>query len=185
MSLISGLFSGSLLASAEAQAKQAGKTSQLEQALKQAANGGGDTAQQLSSYMLDLSEQAKAYLAGQTAQATTADPETENFSLSQAELKQLRDIIARYKDAPLTQATYDQIAQELKSAGLGADQLAAKEQVNAFNPLQLFLDAFNGTNTALTSEQIGSAAQVKKDNYVSGIIEYWASINTSEPEPEA
>lgn len=183
MTSISGLFQGNIFSSADTKTHQSDTASQLEKALASASKGtGGDTPQQLSSYMLDLSEQAKAYLLEQEnkAKESALGTATDSFTLNSVEQKQLRDIIAQYKNAPLTQETFDLIQEELTAKGIGAEQLAAKEQVNSFNATQLFLDALNGTQTALSSEQIGASAQTKKENYLTDIIEYWAGISTAE-----
>lgn len=180
MTSISGLFSSNLYASIDTKANQ---TNQLLPSTSQNADAGKETAEQLASYMLDLSEQAKAYLMSQqqkkdeeTAPGTAAD----GFILTSAEQKQLREIIEKYKDAPLTPETFKQIQEELTAKGIGADQLAAKEQIRGFNSTQIFLDALAGTQTAMGAEQVGAAVQTKKENYLTDIIEYWASISTAE-----
>lgn len=182
MTSINGLFQKNIFSAADPKTNQANTAASLEKALSSATGSTGDTAQQLSSYMLDLSEQAKAYLLEQEnkAKENALGKAADSFSLSTVEQKQLRDIIAQYKNAPLTQETFELIQQELTAKGIGAEQLAAKEQVNSFNATQLFLDALNGTQTALSTEQISSSVQTKKENYLTDIIEYWASISTAE-----
>ncbi len=186
MTSISNILSGNILSQPDNKAK-ATQENPLEALIKGAGGTTKDSKEQLSSYMLDLSEQAKAYLAQEQSpkKQETAPTLPTSFLLSSKERKQLQDIIEKYKDAPLTQETYKKIEAELKEKGLSPDQLAAKEQVKSFNATQIFLDAMSGTKTALSTEEVSASAQTKREDYTVGIIEYWASISTVEPEDSA
>lgn len=178
MTSINGLLSGNLFSDTtkKTSTNQTTQTNGLLSATQTGTNSG-----ELSSYMLDLSEAAKAYLAQQSTQSqATTSGDGEHFALTEAQQEQIRKIIEQYKNAPLTEETFAQIQDELTAIGLGADQLAAKEQVSAFNPLQSFLDALSGTSTTLSSEDISASVSTKRENYLSDIIDYWASISTAE-----
>lgn len=177
MSTISGLFSGNLFSATNTSAgtkTNESKTSSLLSADETNAS------EQLGSYMLDLSAAAKAYLAQQDAQQQNSESDDAQFSLSESDKKKIRDIIEQYKNEPLSTETFMMIQEELTKIGLGADQLAAKERINAFNPTQALFDALNGTQTTMTVEQIGTNVAQKRENYLSDIVDYWASISTSE-----
>lgn len=177
MSTINGLLSGNLFSTTTK--TNEGKTSQTNGLLSSSTQTSGSEA--ISSYMLDLSEAAKAYLAQQTAQSSSqTSGDSEHFTLTEAQQAQIRKIIEQYKNAPLSQETFLQIQEELTAIGLGADQLAAKEQVGAFNPISSFLDALSGTSTSLSAEEISANVSTKRENYLSDIIDYWASISTAE-----
>lgn len=178
MSTINGSLSGNLFSTTTTKANES-RTTQTNGLLSGTTQASGNEGP--SSYMLDLSEAAKAYLVRQTTQSSvTANTDNTHFALTEAQQEQVRKIVEQYKNAPLTQETFLQIQEELTAIGLGADQLAAKEQVSAFNPISAFLDALNGTSNSVSAEQISTNVATKRENYLSDIIDYWASISTAE-----
>lgn len=140
------------------------------------------------SYSLDLSPDALAYikalnLSG-TASPTAAVNSTENFVLNKQQQQTLDAIVANYKDAPFTQATFDRIQDDLKAAGLSTETLAAQDKVRNFNPTQFFLDALNGTNSDDTgdtgsTQATQASSDTKATNFMKQVADRWARSSTT------
>lgn len=135
-----------------------------------------------TSYLLDLSPQAQAYLGQKNAAASSASDDS--FILSDAQRKQISDIIAKYKDEPFTKETYDKIEAELDLIGLSPSTLAIKDHARTINPTMMLLDALNGTNASLNSALTGmqssqASSDQKKDNYVKSLLDEWSGISTT------
>lgn len=132
------------------------------------------------SYLLNLSAEAKNYLATQASKTEATDSKAESFILSPQQQKQLNGIIDSYKDKPFTQENFDAMLKELNSAGLAPDQMAAKDQVKQLNPTALFLNAINGGDQTLTfSGATGETQKAKADAYLQNIYDQWESISTT------
>lgn len=133
-----------------------------------------------SAYTLDLSPEAQKYLSGlNNGQGST------QFTLSDKQQQAINDILAKYKDAPFTQDTFNQIQNDLNAANLGPQFLALTDKINSFNPSQVLIDALNGGASSnvtglgdLTSDN-SSNQQTKIDNYMQGIISQWKSVSTT------
>jgi len=133
-----------------------------------------------------LSAEAQALLDSylQQASGTQSDETTESFALTPKQQQQLRDILNRYKDAPFTEETLAKIKENIEDAGLGPEQLAAKELIQTINPTNTLLNILSGFDTSFTNEAQSTtatqeAAQKKSQKYVEDIIGYWQSISTT------
>lgn len=134
------------------------------------------------SYLLSLSEEARNYLTSQAAKPAddSKDSDAKSFILSIDQQQKLNQIIAKYKDAPFTQATFDAMLEELGDAGLAPDQMAAKDQMRQINPTQSLLDALNGaTSSTLPGTVDTSGQKAKGDAYLKAIFNQWESISTT------
>lgn len=128
-----------------------------------------------------LSAAAQAYLAKMNG-TTSSSTSTTSFSLTKQQAQKIDDILAKYKDSPFTQTTFEKIQDELKAAGLSADQLRVKDQVSSFNPTQSLISALNGTDgeTAQPTAATRLAeSQSKAEAYMKNIITAWKSISTT------
>jgi hypothetical protein len=132
-----------------------------------------------SAYLLNLSPAAQQLL--NNSSTFSGAPSSGNFTLSTAQQAQITSIIAKYKDAPYTQATFDQIQSDLQAAGLGTQDLAVKDQVTSFDPTGVLLNALSGNTTDLTTQNNTSSAneQTKAGNYIQSILGQWQSVSTT------
>jgi len=130
-----------------------------------------------SSFLLDLSPSAQAALSSGSA----ATPTSTTFTISASQQKQINDILAKYKNAPVTQATYDEIQNALQAAGLDPATMQKIDQVNSFNPQQIFMDALNGTDpTTVTNPNTSASAEsTKATNYMNSIVSQWKAESTA------
>lgn len=134
------------------------------------------------SYLLNLSEEARNYLATQAERASVKKDETTEagFILNAQEQRKLDSIIASYKDEPFTQENFDAMLRELSSANLAPDQMAARDQVKQMDTTRIFLAALNGTGGGLTfSSETNASQKAKADNYLQAIYDQWESISTT------
>lgn len=129
-----------------------------------------------NSYLLDLSPEAQSYLSNLQQGGAQQKGDAE-FILSREQQQQVAAVLAKYKDAPFTQETFEKIQDELSSIGLSAQALAAKEQVRNVNPTMMLLNALNGIETDLNANQTDSTA--KSDNYIEKLIMQWEKISTT------
>jgi len=134
-----------------------------------------------SAYQINLSEQAKAYLArlSETKAANTSNASPgEGFSLNNQQAQQIKDIVSKYKDAPLTQETFDLIQADLRTAGLGPEQLAVKEQMSSFNPTATLLAALGGEEAPALQQpaEVAAAQQTKAENYIRKVETLWRAV---------
>lgn len=137
-----------------------------------------------NAYLLDLSPEAQAYLSSansststSSSSSSTSGSSNSTFTLTAAQQQKIQEILEKYKDAPLNQDTYDKIQDDLKSAGLGADQLSAKDQISSFNGTAVLIDALSGvtdSNAVPTTQD----EQSKANNYMQSIMNSWQSITT-------
>jgi hypothetical protein len=133
--------------------------------------------------ILNLSPAAQSILDGlntsNNSSNSSADSTGDNasFLLTPAQQNQISAILAKYKDAPQTQATFDQIQNDLNAAGLGPQQLAQEDSNQSFNATQIFLDALNGQADAIPTAN-DSTEQTKSANYMQNIISEWKGMSS-------
>ena len=142
---------------------------------------GGQQPANNSAYLLDLSPEAQKYLAGsQQSAASTylSGGGQQSFTLSSKQQAQIAEIIAKYKDAPFTQETYNKIQDELNARGVGANQLAMIDKATSFNPTQILVGALTGKGTQ-NDDADGSKAQAKVNNFMQQIVSQWKNISTT------
>ena len=138
-----------------------------------------------SAVQVKLSSAAQAYLAklnGTTSSSTTSSSTSTSFSLTKQQAQKIDDILAKYKDSPFTQETFEKIQDELKAASLSADQLRVKDQVSSFNPTQSLISALNGTDSETSQPTAATRlaeGKTKAQNYMANIITAWKSISTT------
>jgi hypothetical protein len=150
------------------------------QALEQALLGGGSGSGSSSpgAYLLDLSPQAQSLLSGNST--SSSGGQSTEFTLTSAQETQIKNILEKYKDAPLTQATFTEIQNALQAAGLSPQTLGAEDQVKSFNPTNVLLSALNGNYAAVNSPSVtASNEQTKESNYMKDIVSAWKSLDTS------
>jgi uncharacterized protein (DUF1778 family) len=149
----------------------------LAQILDQSNSGGSSGGS--NAFLLDLSPQAQQLLNG-TASSSSASGSSSDFILTDAQQAAIKTIIAKYKDAPLTQDTFNAIQNALAAAGLSPQTLAAEDQVNSFNPTSVLLSALNG-NFANLQNTANSASneQTKESRYLQGIVKLWEAAAAS------
>lgn len=130
--------------------------------------------------ILDLSPAAQQLLNNISSGSTQNTGNNSSFTLTQAQQQQVKDIIIKYKDAPMTQDTFNKIQNDLEAAGLGADQLSAKDQVASLNLTSTLLDALNGKNDPLSSASDKlSAEKTKANNYIKDVYSLWQQTASS------
>jgi hypothetical protein len=144
----------------------------------------GDTNAQSpnSAYTLDLSPQAQLFLASGGQQAntqTSAFTGSQSFLLKSEQKQTIADIIAKYKDAPFTQETFNQIQDDLEKEGLGAQQLAMIDNATSFNPTQILVEALAGRGSSFNGTVNTQAQQAKVDNYMQDIVKQWRNVSTT------
>lgn len=105
-------------------------------------NSGEGRARAASAFLLSLSPQAQEYLKN-IGLANTSQPGEATFTLSANQQEVFDAVIEKYKGRPFTQAVFEQLQDDLREAGLSADQLAQQAQVRAFNPTTALLGALS------------------------------------------
>jgi len=155
--------------------QNASPTATLAQALSADASNGSSNN---SAYLLSLSPEAQQYLNADSGAQGLTGTNSGSFTLSTQQQQAIASILAKYKDAPYTQDTFDQIQNDLNTAGLGANQLSLQDQNKNFNPTQMLLDDLNGNYTAadaLASPNSGTE-QTKVSNYMQQIAAEWKNM---------
>lgn len=148
-------------------------------------------------FLLDLSPQAQQVLAGLNGNTTPNNDSGSlgslfglgGFLLTSDQQKQLSDILAKYKDAPYTQDTFNLIQGDLDAAGLSPQQLSLQDKLKSFNPVGLLIDALDGKDpNSSDSNSSGLAGMLGGDNsdqdqksqtYIQQIIKQWQSISST------
>ena len=143
-------------------------------------NGSADS----SGDIVDLSPAAQSYLSSlnnSSSVSSLSDGESTNFILSNAQRQKINDILQKYKDEPFTQEIFNKIQDDLREAGLAPDQLAQIDQVNSFNPTQVFIDIISGKQTDLTDNASATdeSEKTKSGNYISQILQQWRGISST------
>jgi len=163
------------------------QSSGIESLAQILSNNSSDTIGNSYLDQVSLSPEAQNFLSGLSSTSTsgtTGADSNSNFTLTNSQQQQITDILNQYKDAPFTQATFNQIQNALQKAGLGTDLLSAKDQINSFNPTMDFLNALSGntTNNSLNSQDptnIAASEQTKSSNYMNQIYQQWQGISTT------
>ncbi|MFZ4541859.1 MAG: hypothetical protein ACOYNL_08655, partial [Rickettsiales bacterium] len=96
-----------------------------------------------SSYLLDLSESAQAYMNGGSA-PTESTGSDDSYAFNRLDQAKLNAILKRYKDAPYNDDTFLQIQKDMDAVGIGADKLAAQHHMRDLNPTLMLLTALSG-----------------------------------------
>ena len=138
-----------------------------------------------AAYLLDLSPQAQQYLNGGASATSPINSSSANFTLTAQQQQSIATILAKYKDAPYTQATFDNIQNDLQATGLDPATLSRVDQAQNFNATELFIDDLNGDYSdaaAMTNPD----ESTKSSNYMQQIISEWKTIsgNTSASAPD-
>ena len=135
-----------------------------------------------NSYLLDLSDSAKAYLqnySGSSSNSSTSSSNGAKVILNHDQQQKLNAILQKYKDAPYTDATFKQIQVDMSKAGIGADTLAAQSQMRSLNPTMMLLDALSGGDASVGT--IGSSADINTQAtaLMKSVAQQWTSISTT------
>ncbi len=154
-----------------------------------AANGGKTDSSKLavgSSYLLDLSDNARNYLqslsdtsAGKGSSTSAGD----GIVLGNKEQAKLTEILIKYKDAPYNDTTFKNIQDDLDAAGIGADALAAKAQARQLNPTLIFLSALGGGDGAAGTIGNSDSRNADATGYLKKVATQWERISTTAGEP--
>lgn len=138
---------------------------------------------QQSSYLLDLSPEAQAFMGQSPNTSSAAQSLSGNFILNSKQQKQIFDVLTQFKDEPFTKETYDKIDAALDKLGLSADALAIKDKARGINTTSMLLAALNGTGGELSQNLLSTPndeqMQTKKDNYVKNVLAKWSDISTT------
>ncbi len=163
-----------------------------------------------SAYLLDLSPEAQQYLNSTSSSSSSSSTSSDislsdyldslsgtsttsfnssstssnsnaSFILTPQQQQKIEDILNKYKGQPMTQATYNQIQNDLNTAGLGPDQLSAKDQSSSFNATMVLLSALNGdtSDPSQTTANTQATEQTKASNYMDMIQSAWQNMNAS------
>lgn len=140
-----------------------------------------------SAYQINLSPAAKAYLAKleekNAATSSTSTESTGGFTLNKQQAEQIKAIVTKYKDEPLTQETFDKIQADLRAAGLGPEQLAVKEQISSFNPAASLMAALEDNSAQPVIQKpadIMASLEAKGKTYMEQVEKLWRALAVSE-----
>lgn len=178
----SSLFSGGYYPLSST--NQSNATNNQDALLQALGASSGNSSSSVPTDFLDLSPEAQKLLAQINGSGNGSDSVSKNgFILTPKQQQQIRDILEKYKDAPFTQETFNQIQNDLKAAGLSPDKLAAVEQIHNFNSTGILLDALNGVDSSANFSDFfnNGDAQEKANNYMKQIVSAWQSISTTAP----
>jgi hypothetical protein len=137
-----------------------------------------------NSYLLDLSESAKAYLqnldgnGGSSASSTTSSTGG-GIVLNREQQTKLNAILEKYKDKPYTNASFKQMQVDMADAGIGADSLAAQNQMRHLNPTLMLLNALNGGDGSVGTVGGSSDITAETKNFMKKVAERWKEISTT------
>lgn len=161
-------------------------TDALLQAMSSLDNSNNASSQSSDAFLLDLSPQAQSLLNGAGGTRATSLGNVlgtgSNFILSAQQQQKVSDILAKYKDAPYTQDTFNQIQNDLRAAGLAPDTLSLKDQTQSFDPSMVLIDALNGTSDSsnlLGTDASNAGEQTKSSNYMANILKQWQNVSTT------
>jgi len=170
-SLANFLSSGSGSASASSTPSTVSANT-LAQDLSAAASSGSGSAYQ---DIISLSPAAQQLInGGSNATTSSASGASTSFALTQSQETTLQTILEKYKDSPVTQATFNSIQSDLQSAGLSPQKLGALDEINSFSPTSDLLNDLNGNYSSIQSPgDIASTEQTKEQNYVQTIVSAW------------
>lgn len=152
-------------------------------------NGGKTDSSKLavgSSYLLDLSDNARNYLQSLSDTNSGKGSSTRSSGgivLTNKEQAKLTEILIRYKDAPYNDTTFKKIQEDLDAADIGADALAAKAQARQLNPTLIFLDALNGGDGAAGTTGNSESRTADATGYLQKVARQWETISTTAGTP--
>jgi hypothetical protein len=154
-------------------------TDSVLQALMQATPQ--DSSPLVTTDLVDLSPQAQSILNEFGNGGTDNGSASNGFILSTQQQQQIKAILAKYKDAPFTQDTYNNIQADLKAAGLSPDQLSIQDEIRSFNPTKVMIDALNGIDDSSDISNFGNnpAEQANANSYMQQIFNQWQNISTT------
>ncbi len=135
-----------------------------------------------NSYLLDLSPSAQAYLqnySGSSSNNSTSSSNGAAVVLNFQQQNTLTAILQKYKDAPYTDATFQQIQNDMSAAGIGADSLAAQAQMRAVNPTLMLLDALNGGSGSVGTIGSSSDIMTQETAFMKQVADQWSQISTT------
>lgn len=142
----------------------------------------GVTNKEESSYTLNLSEEAQRIINQYNSSKNKSAVTDESYELNDAQKKTLDDIIAKYKDEPFTQETFNKIQNDLKTERIGADTLSLLDRIKNFNPIAVLVAALNGSSYDPGQQGDSEAEQsAKADNYMKMVFDKWSAISTTKP----
>lgn len=180
MSTVNSSYANGLYYSLSGQSGSTASTEPLSLAQMLGQNSGTSSDSSLGAYTLDLSPAAQSYLStGNLPSVVTT--QGDSFTLSDKQQQEIAAILAKYKDAPQTQDTFNQIQDDLTAAHLGPDQLALQDKIKSFNATQVLIDALAGKSSDLATSSVtpDSDEDTKSSNYMKQIIAQWKSISTA------
>lgn len=137
-------------------------------------NSNNQGGQDNNAYSLNLSQQAQSLLNG-----TGTSTQSSGFTLTTAQQQKITAILEKYQSSPMTQATYEQIQNDLQAAGLSPDQLMANDITSSFNPVDSLISALNGNYSTQSASTTLGNEQTKATNYMQAIVKQWQSISTA------
>lgn len=128
-------------------------------------------------YAINLSDEAKAYLAALEQRQGLSQASTSGFSLNTQQVQKINDILAKYASAEITQDNFNKIQDDLRAAGLAPEQLAVKERQSSFNGTSLLLDALNGKDiTQQGGSTLLSDYQDNTSKYMAQVEKMWRAL---------
>lgn len=138
------------------------------------------------SYLLNLSDAAKSYLStlqknDSVSTNASVSSGSNSFLLNSKQRQKLSEIIASYRDKPVTQSNYEALQKDLDRAGLSPKRLAIRDQLRTLNPTRLFIDSLNGKETGAQPRTFGELTDAQKKqaaNYLQSIVKQWQTIST-------
>ncbi len=136
-----------------------------------------------NSYLLDLSAEAQAYLtsgngSGGGSQGSSTSSTGASIVLSPVEQDKLTAILQKYKNAPYTEATFQNIQKDMSAAGIGADSLAAKAEMRNLNPTAMLLNALNGGDGSVGT--VGNSTDIAsmETSFMGKVNSQWQAISS-------
>ena len=136
-----------------------------------------------NSYLLDLSAEAQAYLtsgngSGGGSQGSSTSSTGASIVLSPVEQDKLTAILQKYKNAPYTEATFQNIQKDMSAAGIGADSLAAKAEMRNLNPSAMLLNALNGGDGSVGT--VGNSTDIAsmETSFMGKVNSQWQAISS-------
>lgn len=173
---LANLLSSGSGSSTSSSSSQTNSLQALETALL--SSGSASSQSNPDAYLLDLSPQAQQLLSN--GSTSSASGNSTQFTLTSTQQTAIKNILEKYKDAPLTQATFQEIQNALQAAGLSPQTLGAEDQIKSFNPTNVLLDALGGNYNSIQNPQTtASSEQTKEGNYMQSIVSLWKSLDSS------
>ena len=143
-----------------------------------------DSATSGNSYLLDLSDSARAYLqnlngSGGTSAGSATSANGNGIVLTNPQRDKLNAILEKYKDAPFTDATFQKIQADMEQAGIAADKLAAQNQMRRINPTLMLINALSGGDGSVGT--VGGSADIKTEtqNFMGKVLDQWRAVSTT------